>query len=77
MIHRHLPRESFVDPAGLSILGHVFDEICRQRQIEADTEPAHALAGRLISLYQEGIRDGEKLLAMAGTAEQGLFGDAR
>ncbi len=77
MIHRHLPEGSFIDPAGLSMLGDVFDEICLERQIEANTEHAYALASRLIALYQEGLHDREKLLAMAGRPDQDLFAGAR
>lgn len=77
MIHRHLPEGSFVDPAGLSLLGEVFDEVCRQRQIEAESEAAHALAKQLLSLFHEGIHDREKLLAMAGRPDQVLFAGAR
>lgn len=77
MIHRHLPKESFVDPAGLAMLGSVFDEVCRQRQIEAESEAAFTLARQLFSLYHEGIHDRDKLLAMAGSPDQVLFAGAR
>ena len=77
MIHRHLPKESFIDPAGLSMLGDAFDEICRQRQIEAESEAAFALAKQLLSLYQQGIRNREKLLAVVEPPDQGLFAGAR
>ncbi len=77
MIHRHLPMESFVDPAGLSMLGSAFDEICHQRGIEAASQQAVALAGLLLRHYQAGIHDREKLLAMAGDADQALFGGAQ
>ncbi|MCV3738395.1 hypothetical protein OCK02_19495 [Rhizobium sp. TRM96647] len=76
MIQRHLPKDSFIDPAGLSMLGGVFDEICRQRQIEAESEAAFALAKQLLSLYNEGIHDRAKLLAMAGHPGQDLFAGA-
>ena len=76
MIHRHLPKESFIDPDGLSMLGEAFDEICRQRQIEAESEAAFALAKQLLSLYHEGIHDRAKLLAMAGHPGQDLFAGA-
>ena len=76
MIHRHLPKEGFIDPAGLSMLGDVFDEVCRQRQIVAESEPAFALAKQLLSLHQQGIRDREKLLAIVGPPDQGLFAGA-
>ncbi len=77
MIQRYLPEESFVDPAGLSILGSVFDEICHERGIEAESEEANAFARLLLRHYQAGIRDREKLRAMAGDADQALFGGAR
>ncbi|MBB3980202.1 hypothetical protein GGQ64_005455 [Rhizobium azooxidifex] len=77
MIHRHLPKESYIDPAGLSMLGDAFDEICRQRQIEAESEAAFALAKQLLSLYQQGIRNREKLLAVVEPPDQGLFAGAR
>ncbi|MBB3979113.1 hypothetical protein GGQ64_004349 [Rhizobium azooxidifex] len=76
MIHRHLPNEGFIDPAGLSMLGDVFDEVCRQRQIVAESEPAFALAKQLLSLYQQGIRDREKLLAIVEPPDQDLFAGA-
>ena len=59
MIQRHLPKGGFVDPAGLSMLGDVFDEVCQQRQIVAESEPAFALAKQLLSLYELGIHDRE------------------
>ena len=77
MIHRHLPKESYIDPAGLSMLGDAFDEICRQRQIDAESEAAFALAKQLLSLYQQGIRNREKLLAVVEPPDQGLFAGAR
>ncbi len=77
MIHRHLPMESFVDPAGLAMLGSAFDEICCQRGIVAESPQAIALAGLLLRHYQAGIHDREKLLAMAGNADQDLFGGAQ
>lgn len=77
MIRRHLLKESFIDPDGLSILGDVFDEICRQRQIEAESEPAFALAKQLLSLYHEGIHDRAKLLTMAGHPGQDVSAGAR
>ncbi|NVP58711.1 hypothetical protein HV823_26160 [Rhizobium sp. DBTS2] len=77
MIQRYLPKESFVDPAGLSMLGSTFDEICRQRGIEAEGPEATALAGLLLRHYRAGIHDREKLLAMAGEADQALFGGAQ
>ncbi|SOC47118.1 hypothetical protein SAMN05892877_12718 [Rhizobium subbaraonis] len=77
MIHRHIPSEGFVDPAGLSVLGSAFDEICLQRGIEAESQEATALAGLLLRHYREGIHDREKLLAMAGNADQTLFGGAQ
>ena len=76
MIHRHLPKESFIDPDGLSMLGDVFDEICRQQQIETESEPASALAKQLLSLYHEGIHDRAKLLTMAGHPGQDMFAGA-
>lgn len=77
MIQRHLPKDSFVDPAGLAMLGDVFDEICQQRQIEAESEAAFALAEQLLSLYHEGINDREKLLVLAGHFGQDWFAGAR
>ncbi|NVP58359.1 hypothetical protein [Mycoplana rhizolycopersici] len=76
MIQRYLPTDSFVDPAGLSMLGSAFDEICLQHGIEAESQQAVALAGVLLRHYQAGIHDREKLLAMAGNADQSLFGGA-
>lgn len=77
MIQRYLPSESFVDPAGLSLLGSAFDEICNQRGIEAESQEATALATLLLRHYRAGIHDREKLLAMAGEVDQVLFGGAQ
>lgn len=77
MIHRHIQGESFVDPPGLSMLGEVFDEVCRQHLIQEESEAAHSLARQLLTLYQAGIRDRQNLLAMAGKSGQSLFGDTR
>lgn len=77
MIHRHLPKGGFVDPAGLSLLGDIFDEVCRQRRIEPDSSEAAAMAADLIHHYQAGITDRDELLAMTGKADQALLGGAR
>lgn len=64
MIERHLQLRGIIDPAELSLLQKVFNELCRGRELDPDGEEAAACARRLLALFQAGIRDTQKLLAM-------------
>lgn len=77
MIWTHLESEDIVDPAGLSLLGEVFNEVCQRRDIDATSEAAHSLAKQLLSLFNEGIRDREKLLTLIGEPGQDWFAETK
>ena len=65
MNYRHVPNDKTFDPDALMMISNVFDKICQSRQIRPNSDEAEALARRLFSLAQHGIRDAIKLETMA------------
>lgn len=64
MIQRHVQLRGVIDPDELSLLQKVFDEVCRDGNIDPDGERAADCARRIFALFQAGIRDAQKIRAM-------------
>ena len=61
-----LHRTDAILPDQMKVLDTVFCELLRARHIERSSEEAELLAARLMSLYQNGVREKDDLRQMAG-----------
>jgi hypothetical protein len=50
-------------PVDIARLQHVFDEVCRRREILPETQEAREVALTLLALYEGGMTDEDMLLS--------------
>ena len=61
-----LHRTDAILPDQMNVLDTLFCELLSARHLERSSEEAELLAARLMSLYQNGIREKDDLRQMAG-----------
>lgn len=72
MSHQHQLRDAIM-PEGINFLDEILTQLLTERGLERDCEDAELVAGRLISLFQSGVRDRDTLRKMATPALLGAF----
>ena len=60
----HASITATIRPDELEMLQRVFDRVCERRGLTSDHAAAEIVAGRLIDLFQHGIRSERQLLTM-------------
>lgn len=63
-IKDHVGIAAAIPPNELEMLQRVFNRVCERRGMTSDHAAAKIVAGRLISLFQHGIRSERQLLTM-------------
>jgi hypothetical protein len=67
MLHHHQLRDAIM-PDGIKFLDEVLTQVLTERGLDRDCEDAELVAGRLISLFQSGVRDRDMLRKMSTPA---------
>jgi hypothetical protein len=63
------PRGGVFEPEELDILQRVFDQVCRERKYNRESEEAEAIAATMIVLFQTGVLTEHELLTAIDRGE--------
>jgi hypothetical protein len=60
-----LPRDMPLFPADLDLLANVLNDLCQLRGLSRNTPQGEQIAAHLIELFRQGVKDQQKLYALA------------